>query len=382
MERARVPGLGSVGRRRGGIFELAALAVLVPLAGLIAAQPEARLERIALVIGLAVATLARNRESLFQSECALKLLWVMGGALAFSCAGLELLILATGTSEPTEQWAVLEMGLDPRFLWSTALPLSLLIGLVLLGGAPFHFWAADLFQGTRPWLAPLIVAALQVSGGIWVAQRLSGIESFPPAARAIGYQLEVAAFVALLAGAVTLAIQRRPERRVGTLASLNGALVLAAIAATHSRAGVAHGPWAIGPWAGHLTLALAGAGVLACFAQTSTGASAAGPVLFRRHPWTGIAGLFALASLAGVPGTPGARLWLELARSLASAGKTWTLLALGAAWLSAFGAAVRQAHEGFGATGSAPPPERSVPWQARAAIWIPALGLLALYAMR
>jgi hypothetical protein len=71
-------------------------------------------------------------------ECALKMLWVMGASLALELA--------------------------PPALWTAALPLSLLAGLVMLGGAPFHFWPADLFQGARPWFAPLAVAALQSLG--------------------------------------------------------------------------------------------------------------------------------------------------------------------------------------------------------------------------
>src|SRR5205085_2461675 len=84
----------------------------------------------------------------------IKLLWVLGAALALSGAGVMLLAVATGTREPLEQWAVLSLAVDPEFLWRTALPLSLLLGVVLVGGAPFHFWAADLLQGAPAWLAP------------------------------------------------------------------------------------------------------------------------------------------------------------------------------------------------------------------------------------
>src|SRR5262249_55009500 len=151
----------------------------------------------AMVVGLVAAALSRHREDLLQSECAIKLLWVMGASLALSCAGLQLLVLATGTSIAEEQWAVLQLGLDPKFLWSTALPLSLLIGLVLLGGAPFHFWAADLFQGARAWLAPLAVGALQVCGAGWLALRLQSIGRFRPAAEMVQVLLGIAAIVAL-----------------------------------------------------------------------------------------------------------------------------------------------------------------------------------------
>jgi hypothetical protein len=134
-----------------------------------------------------------------------------------------------------------------------------------------------------------------------------------------------------------------------------------------------------------LALALAGAATLARFLPTFAG-PAPGVPLFRRHPWTGIAGLFALASLAGVPGTPGSMLWLACARSLAAAGRTGLLLALAAAWLAALTAAMRQWRQAFGvsatatAGGSAPavPPSGAVAVQARLALWIATLGLVAL----
>src|SRR5439155_13146866 len=195
---------------------------------------------------------------------AIKLLWVMGTAIALSWAGNELLVLATGSPVTREQWAVLELGLDPRFLWSTALSLSLLTGIVLLGGAPFHFWAADLFQGVRPWLAPLAVAALQVSGARWLLTRLQGIAAFPAGERAMSSLLGIATLIALVAGAVTLIAQRRPERRVGTLASLDGALVLGWLATGRggpSGMQLEH----LAAWAAHQVLALSAAGTLARF---------------------------------------------------------------------------------------------------------------------
>jgi NADH-quinone oxidoreductase subunit N len=363
--------------QRGVLGRLGPLVVLTPLAAGVAASPIAGHAWPALAVGLVVAVLARNREDLLHSESALKLLWVMAGALALSWAGFELLVLATGTAMEPEQWAVLELGLDPRFLWQTALPLSLLLGLVLLGGAPFHFWAADLFQGVRPWLAPLAVAGLQVAGAGWLMRRLDGIEAFPAGAALTHVLLGVAALIALLVGAATLSFQRRPERRVGTLASLNGALVLATLATTRGN-GMAGGwsPAAMGQWSGHLALALAGAGTLARFVPVSMPFVAAGPVLFRRHPWSALMGMFALFSLAGIPGTPGSRFWLATARDLAASGRTWLLLALGVAWLAALSAAVRQLRETVGVRVDTPPPEQSVPWQARAALWLSGGGLL------
>ena len=329
----------------------------------------------ALVIGLVVATLARDDEELLHGECALKLLWVMGVALALSWAGLHLLTLATGTPVVREQWAVLQLGLEPVFLWSTALPLSLLVGAVLLGGAPFHFWIADVFQGVRPWLAPLAVAALQVTGAGWLASRLDGIASFPPGAALVGDVLRAGALIACAFGAATLLVQRRPERRVGTLASLQGALALAHIA---SGRGLPAG-W-VEAWAAHLVLALTGASTLARFLPASSHEPGAGAPIARRHPLAGAFGLYALFSLAGVPGTPGAALWLDAARALGEGTRTTLLLVLGAAWLSAMGAALGQVRSTFGLPAPRGAKVSNAPIEARVALLVAGAGLAALAA--
>lgn len=364
---------------RAAAFALAPVVVLVPLAAGVIAAPRAGPAWTALLVALVVAMLARDEADRMHGECAIKMLWVMGGALALSWAGISMLTVATGTPMVREQWAVLNLGLDPRFLWSTALPLSLLAGMVLLGAAPFHFWMADLFQGARAWLAPLAVTALQVGGAGWLMRRLEGIESFEPGFLEVEGLLSAAAAVAFVIGAVTLATQRRPERRVGTLASLHGALVLGALAATHGRLAP---PGAIGGfvagWAAHLVVALTGAGLLARFMPAASGPAEPGAALFRRHPVTGLVSLVSLFSLSGVPGTPGAALWLGVARDLAAAGHIGVLLTLAVAWLAAFGSAVRALHEGFGVPVPAPPPERPVPASLRLALWASSVGVAAV----
>lgn len=363
--------------RRGRRFPVP-VAVLAALTLAIAWAPHARPAWAPLAVGLVVAALARDRNDPLHAECALKLLWVLGPALALSWAGLTLLTLATGTPIAIEQWAVLQLGLDPRFLWNTALPLALLAGLVLLGGAPFHFWVADVLQGVRPWLATAAVVTLQVSGAAWLSRRLDGIAGFPPGRQLVSDLLGIAALAAFVAGAATLLVQRRPERRVGTLASLNGALMLAALAA-----GRPPGPGALAAWSGHLALALAGAATVSRFLPTFAGPAPGAP-LFRRYPWSGIAGLYALASLAGVPGTPGSMLWFATARALSASGRTGLLLVVAAAWIAALTAVMRQWRQAFGisATGTAAPRPGPVPLQARLALWISAYGLLALGTVR
>jgi formate hydrogenlyase subunit 3/multisubunit Na+/H+ antiporter MnhD subunit len=255
----------------------------------------------------------------------------------------------------------------------------MLAGLVLLGGAPFHFLIADVLQGVRPWLAASAVVALQVSGATWLSQRLDGVIGFREGKDLVRSLLGFAAFAALGTGAVTLLVQRRPERRVGTLASLNGGLMLVVLATGRTPA-----PADLAAWAGHLAVAVAGAATVARFLPTFAG-QAPGAPLFRRHPWTGMAGLYAVASLAGVPGTPGAILWLASARSLAAGNRTALLLVLAAAWLATLTASMRQWRQAFGV----PPPghapdeevpdiEARVPREARIAIWVSALGLVGL----
>lgn len=356
----------------GGALALGALA-----ASLVFARAESWTP---LLMMLVLALLARDREDRLQTECAVKLAWVFGVALALSWAGRDLLTLATGSSRGYEQWAALALQLDPRSLWSTALLLSLLVGVVLVGAAPFHFWLADLLQGGRAWLAPLAAAALMSLGSLWLERRLEGISFFPPGAALIHGLLSVAAAVALLGGALTLLAQRRPERRVGTLASLQGALVLIALATGHVRLASDRVVTQSFAWSQHLALALAGAAVLARLTPIEPKLGDPPAVLFRRHPVTAVLGLYALASLAGVPGTPGSLLWYEAARALAETHHPGVMLAMVVAWIAAIGAFADQARASWGAPTTRPRPERPVPFAARAAMWCAGLGLLSMMA--
>jgi len=375
--------------RHGGPLELLALLRLVPLAALVAGLWTATPVTAVLVAALVIAMLSRARDDVLHSECALKLLWVLGPAFALSMTGVALLALSTATSVVPEQWGVLSYELDPRLLWTISLSLSLLCGFVLVGGAPFHFWAADLMQGSRPWMSALAVSALQVCGVAWLTWRLDDVAALPEGARVAETLLGVGASVALAAGALTLPFQRRPERRVGTLASLNGGLMLAFLAVRYATtpAGsspalfVAKSPPLV-PWSAHEALALAGAATLAPFLPVRSREPAPAPVLFRRHPLWGMLGLYALASLAGVPGTPGALLWLEVARTLVAASRTELVLLLALAWGTAFAIVVRLARDAFGIRSDVPLP-RAVPAAARWSMLAATLGLAGLaYVLR
>ena len=331
-----------------------------------------------LAAGLVAVALAGRGHDPLPGECALKLTWVLGGAFVLGATGLALLALATGTTVQAEQWGVLRLGLSQRMVWTVALPLVLLAGVVALGGAPFHFWVADLFQGASAAQAPLAVSALQALGAVWLLRQLAGLEAFPEGAALAGALLRTAAAAAFLAGAGTLPWQRRPERRVGTLASLQGGLALAALAVPAGRAsdGALASTWFL-PWAAHLALALSGATLLARLTPADLAPGEPGGHLFRRHPLTALAGLYSLFSLAGVPGTPGAWLWLEVARGLAAHGHSGLLVAFALGWLAAFTAALRQLRAGFGAP-VAWRPEARVPANLRAALWVSGVGLALL----
>jgi len=357
---------------------------IVPLAAVVAWPGALTPARAALAAGLSVALLAHDPRDLPQTEVALKITWVLAGAFALSWAGDALLALASGSARPREQWPALALALDPYALWSAALSLSLLAGLVLLGGAPFHFWPADLFHGARPHLAPFVAATLQLAGAAWLLRHLDGIASFPTAAQLVRSLLTLAAAVALAGGAATLGYQWRPERRVGALVSLQGGLVLASLAAAPMRIPFA-GYGGLAAWAGHLVLAATGASLLSHFLPAAAGPAERPSVLFRRHPWTGAVGGYALLSLAGAPGTPGMFVWLDAARTLADLRHPGLLLGVVLAWLAAFGVAANEIRRGFGAPDGSPAPARSVPRSLRAALWAVGaalLGLLALWMRR
>lgn len=365
--------------RSGGVLEIGAMIAVLPFAGAIVVgsiPPTAA----ALLVALAVAALARERRDVVHSECALKMAWVLGTSLALSAAGFELLRLSTATESLADQWSVLavttEFGMEPGYLWAAALPLSLLAGIVLLGGAPFHFWLIDLLHGARPWVAPLAAAALQTAGVGWLTTRLQGIESYAPAAHLVDTLLSTAAGIAFAIGGLTLQFQLHPERRIGTLASLQGALVLASLAMAeqpsliHSGAAID-----VAAWGAHLAIALTGATVVTRFLRVQEGWLAPAPVLLRRHPLFALFGLYSIASLAGVPGTPGAALWLAVARAASASGRMSLLAMIALAWVSAFAVAVRQAREAFGVATDEPAPPGAVPWEPRLALTVAGLAL-------
>ncbi len=350
---------------------------LLPLAAVVAWPAAITPARAALAAGLSVALLAHDPRDLPQTETALKLMWVLAAAFALSWAGDALLALAAGSARAREQWPALALALDPYALWSAALSLSLLAGLVLLGGAPFHFWPGDLFHGARAHLAPFVATTLQLAGAAWLLRHLDGITAFPGAANLVRSLLTLAASVALAGGAATLGYQSRPERRIGALVSLQGGLVLASLAAAPMRVPfAAHG--GLAAWAGHLLLASTGASLLSRFLPASGGHADRAAVLFRRHPWTGAAGGYALLSLAGAPGTPGMHVWLDVARTLADTRHPGLLFGVALAWMAAFGVAAHEIRRAFGAPDGSPPPTRVVPRSLRAALWTACGSLVVL----
>lgn len=370
-------------RRSGGLEALVASlgwVALLPLAWAVAWPGAISLARAALVGALATALLARKRADLAQSELALKLAWTLAAAFALTWAGDSLLAIAAGSAVPREQWPALSLQLDPYALWTSALALTLLAGVVMLGGAPFHFWVADVLHGAPAWMAPLVVAGLQAAGAALLVHRLDGLEAFAAGTALVRGVLTLAATLALVGGGATLAMQRRPERRVGTLASLQGGLVLAALAADPAHAPfAAWGGGSLAAWSAHLALALAGAGALARFLSVGGSEDEPAAALLRRHPWSGTMGLLALASLAGVPGTPGARMWLAVARELAATRHVGLVLALAFAWLVAFSVTATEIRRAFGSPSPLAPPRRAVPVLARAAFWVVAAGLVVLF---
>jgi len=128
-------------RGRFDVYELFTAAVLVPLAAAGALATGAGATGLVLVLGLVVALLARDRDSLLQSECAIKLLWWWVPRSPLSWAGVMLLALATGTRSCTSNGRCSRSASIPTSCGARRSRSRCCSGLVLLGVAPFHFWA-------------------------------------------------------------------------------------------------------------------------------------------------------------------------------------------------------------------------------------------------
>lgn len=355
------------------------LAALLPLAALLRAPHATSAAGALLVWALALALLLREPRDAYASEAALKLAWVGGAALALSVAGELLLALSAGTARASEQGPALTLALDPYSLWAVALVLSMLVGVVLLAVVPFHFWAADLAQGAPLHVAPLLLAALPAMGAAWLVRRLADALGFPDGLHRIGAVLGGSAMLALIGGGASLVWQRRPDRRVGVLVGLQGALVMTALALEPGRAPFTSlAPDGLSAWAVHLALALTGALSFARFTPADTHALESPSVLFRRHPWAGAAACYALLSLSGAPGTPGALLWLRTARRAIDTGHSGWTLALAFAWVASVAMAASEVRRAYGIPGTGPAPEAEVPRRMRAALFAVAAGLALL----
>ena len=102
--------------------------------------------------------------------------------------------------------------------------------------------------------------------------------------------------------------------------------------------------------------------------------------LYRRHPWSAAAGIYAQLSLAGAPGTPGSLVWFAVARDLMRSAPPWLVVTLLGAWLAAFVSVVAHARAACGVRSTDPPPVTPVPWNARAALWVCAVPLAVEFA--
>lgn len=369
------------GERTGAQAMQTALLLLAvgPLAACLLAPHGASAASVLLVWALAIALLLRDPSDTYASEAALKLAWVGGAALALSIAAELLLALSAGTARASEQGPALTLALDPYALWAVALVLSLLVGIVLLAGVPFHFWAADLAQGAPLHVAPLLLAALPATGASWLMRRVADVAAFPSGLERVSAVLGGAAALALIGGGASLIWQRRPDRRIGVLTGLQGALVLTALALEPGRVPFASlASDGLAAWAVHLALALTGAVAFARFTPADVHALEPPAVLFRRHPWAGVATAYALLSLSGAPGTPGALLWLDVARrAIATVNASWTL-ALAFAWVAAVAMAASEVRRAFGVPSSGPAPETEVPLRVRASLIAAAIALALL----
>ena len=227
-----------------------------------------------------------------------------------------------------------------------------LAGLVMLGGAPFHFWPADLFQGGRTWAYSLAAAALQIarsacSTNCWMASARC------PGGRAADQRAAVGRGRRGAAGGAATPAAAAPARAARRHARESSRCARARHADRHTQRTATH------------ALARALGGDLAPRSPARLGVALppggrrdrigrAGGAVHALTPLTGIVGLIGFFSLAG---------WnarrVGMARSRALARRYPPLRAAraaGLAWVVAFSSAMRQWHEAAGACRGEPQP--------------------------
>jgi amino acid transporter len=166
--------------RRGGWLEMTTLLPMLPLVALVTGFWTPGPAAVALVAALVVALLSRSRDDVLHSECALKLMWVLGPALAVSFAAVALLLVlsvtilarggASGLSATPFHWPSGGAGHD----------VLLAFGLAVLAFGGFEA-AAPLAEETRDPRRNVPIAvlgAVVVSGIIYVVGSYALVTAF------------------------------------------------------------------------------------------------------------------------------------------------------------------------------------------------------------
>lgn len=282
-----------------------------------------------------LAALQRNDEH--SVEAGLKYFLLGAFASGFLGFGMALVYAATGRMDAA---AGQEAALGPMAAVGLGM---LLIGLLFKAAiAPFHLWAADVYQGAPTPVTALMAAGTKAAAVAALFRWSPGIELLPPTAWAMLGTLT------LVVGNLSALNQANLKRMLALSGVAHAGILLYALAANAAglRTGGSGGEYADGPFQSlsfyllaYGFASLAAFGALELLERHSGGRSDDDALrgMARRHPLPGAVLCVALLSLAGFPFTAGFLakyfVFVELIRvgmtGWALAGILLTLLAFG-----------------------------------------------------
>lgn len=230
-------------------------------------------------------------------EAALKYFVLSAFLSSFRLLGIVLWYGATGsfdlTASPSATLSAAGTGLDASALLGASVLLLLASGLFKLSAVPFHFWAADVYDGAPTPIASFLATIGKLAGAAALLRCVEA-SAFAEQSGVWSGPLGAALVLTLLFATLVAGVQQSVRRRLAYASIANSGFLLMGVGTGDLDAVVVFG----GAY---------GLGTVATFAVLDRlGADDVDlDGLARRRPWLALLMALGLASLAGIPPLPG-----------------------------------------------------------------------------